>query len=97
MKINRETLNHLEALARIELTDDERERMIEQLRGIVEYVEQLQDVDTTDVEPTSSVIQEAGSKLRSDEPRPGLDRDTILAEAPDTKNGFFRVPKIIDR
>lgn len=97
MKIDKEMIEHLEELARIDLTPEEEKRLAEQLGRIVEYVEQLQKVDTDGVAPTSLVVREDRPKLRADEPRKGLDRNVVLAQAPDSENGFFRVPKVIER
>jgi len=97
MKIDLKTIVHLEALARIELTPEERDVLSGQLDRIVEYVEQIQGLDTDDVAPTSAVVHESGSALRRDVVEPGLDRDVVLGEAPDAKDGYFRVPKIIER
>jgi aspartyl-tRNA(Asn)/glutamyl-tRNA(Gln) amidotransferase subunit C len=97
MKITEETIKHLEKLARIELAAEERERLAGQLDRIVEYCEHLQELDTGSIEPTSAVVHEDQETLRADEPRPGLDRDTILGQAPDPKAPYFRVPKIIER
>ena len=97
MKITRETIQHLEDLARIELSADERKLLAEQLGRIVEYCEQIQSLDTDAIPPTSAVVHEKESKLREDVVKPGLDRDVVLAEAPDHRNGYFRVPKIIER
>ncbi len=97
MKIDLKMIAHLEELAKIELTPEEREVLSEQLDRIVEYCEQLQGLDTDAVAPTSAVIHESGSALREDQVEPGLDRDVVLGEAPDAKDGYFRVPKIIER
>ena len=97
MKIDEKLIKRLEVLARMELTPDERETLAEQLTRIVEYVEQLQDIDTENVEPTTAVVHQEKAPLRPDEPRPGLERDVVLSEAPDRDDGYFRVPKIIER
>ncbi|MFQ5510434.1 MAG: Asp-tRNA(Asn)/Glu-tRNA(Gln) amidotransferase subunit GatC [Candidatus Krumholzibacteriia bacterium] len=97
MKIDEKILRHLEVLSRIDLTDDERERLAAQLDRIVGYVEQLQAIDTKDVAPTSAVVHSERGALRKDEPGESLDRDAILGQAPDATNGFFRVPKVIER
>ena len=97
MKITQEMIEHLEDLARIELSAEERKLLAEQLGRIVEYCEQVQALDTDNVEPTSAVVYERESKLRADVVKPGLDRDVVLKQAPDAKDGFFRVPKIIER
>lgn len=97
MKFDGSMIDHLQELSRIELTPEEREKLARQLGDIVAYVEQLQDVDTTGVEPTSAVVHEGYPELRADDVRPGLDRETILGAAPDRANHFFRVPKVVDR
>jgi len=97
MKIDLKMIAHLEALAKIELTPDERTQLSEQLDRIVEFCEQLQEVDTENIEPTSAVVHQSRPDLRADEVEPGLQRDVILGEAPDAEDGFFRVPKIIER
>ena len=97
MKFDQQSIAHLEKLARIELTADERKRLTSQLSAIVEYVEKLQEVDTKDVAPTTAVVHEEGRHLRADEVRPGLDRDVVLDNAPDAAGGFFRVPRIVER
>ncbi len=97
MKIDKKMIAHLEQLARIELSDEERDRLTGQIASIVEYVEQLKELDTEAVEPTSAVVREARTELRPDVCTASLDRDVILGQAPDVKDGFFRVPKIIER
>jgi aspartyl-tRNA(Asn)/glutamyl-tRNA(Gln) amidotransferase subunit C len=97
MKIDLKMIAHLEALARIELTPEERTQLTEQLDRIVGFCEQLQEIDTENIEPTSAVVHESRLDLRADKVEPGLKRDVILGEAPDAENGFFRVPKIIER
>jgi aspartyl-tRNA(Asn)/glutamyl-tRNA(Gln) amidotransferase subunit C len=95
--IDKADILHLEKLARIELSETEREKLAEQLARIVEFCEQLQRVDTDGVEPTSTVVHGAHHGPRKDTSYPGLDRDVVLSQAPDAVNGFFRVPKIIER
>ena len=97
MKIDRKTVEHLEKLARIELDEDERERLTGQLDSIVRYCEKIAEFDTEGVEPTSGVVHEERTTLRPDETAPGLDRDRILSAAPDAAGVYFRVPKIIDK
>ena len=78
-------------LARLELTDDELERMAGELSGILEHVERMNELDLDGVEPTSHVVQ-LENVLRSDEPRPSWPREKILEPAPDPADGAFRVP-----
>ena len=95
MSINKQMIDHLETLARIELTPAEKERLTVQLDRIVGYIRQLQQIDTDNTQP----FQAPGghTALRRDEPGACTNRDTVLDEAPDTQNHFFRVPRIIER
>lgn len=95
--IDRDAIIRLEKLSRIELTEAERERFAQQLPRIVEFCESLREIDTDAIEPTSAIALGAHVGLRKDEVQPGLNRDKVLKEAPDAEDGFFRVPKIIER
>ncbi len=95
--IDRETVRHLERLARIELSSDEVEMITEQLGRIVGWVEKLQEADVGGVEPTRAMSHEPSDHVREDAVIPPLDRGIVLAEAPDAAGEFFRVPRVIDR
>ena len=82
---------HVAKLARLRLTDDEVERMAGELSKILEYVETMNELDLEGVEPTSHVV-DLTNVLREDVPRPSLDRETALDQAPDAAEGGFRVP-----
>jgi aspartyl-tRNA(Asn)/glutamyl-tRNA(Gln) amidotransferase subunit C len=84
------------ALSRLALTPDEVALFAQQLTDILGYVEQLQEVDTTDVPPTSHPVS-APAIWRDDEPVPSLDRDEVLAEAPaaTVRTGLFKVPRVL--
>ena len=97
MKFDEKLIRHLEALSRIDLTAEERARFGEQLQKIVDYIEQLQGIDTEGIDPTTAVVVGASSSLRSDDTTPSLERARVLDEAPDSKDGYYRVPRIIDR
>lgn len=97
MKIDRKLIAHLEELARIELSDEEVEKLTVQLDRIVAYIEQLQQVDTADIAPTRFVGAGRARGLRIDDPRFGLDREVVIKMAPDAERGFYRVPRIIGR
>lgn len=97
MKIDRDVVAHLEKLARLHLAQDEVEQITQQLNDIIEFVEKLQSVDTSGVAPTGLISHGSEEHLRADEVRPGLDRDEILAQAPDHTSDFFRVPRVIDK
>lgn len=97
-KIDRDVIRHLERLARIDLGPDEVGPITEQLNRIVALVERLQAVDVEGVEPTSAMsLEDAGGDVRDDIVTPGLDRATVLQEAPDASGEFFRVPRVISR
>lgn len=97
MKIDRKLIKHLEALARIELGEEERDTLADQLGRIVEFVEKLQSVDTSEVSEKRVVVHSDEEHLRDDETVPGLDRETVLEQAPDVVGNLFRVPRVIDR
>lgn len=95
MKIDREQVQHVAKLARLALTPEETERFAEQLSEILSYVEKLNEIDTSGVEPTSHVLS-LSNVLREDRARPSLSTDQALANAPEREGAFFRVPKIIE-
>jgi aspartyl-tRNA(Asn)/glutamyl-tRNA(Gln) amidotransferase subunit C len=81
-------------LARLALTDEEAERYGAQLGDLLQHVDHLKELDTSGVAATAQVI-ESRNVMRPDEVRPGLQRDAVMAGAPQPQLGFFRVPKII--
>jgi aspartyl-tRNA(Asn)/glutamyl-tRNA(Gln) amidotransferase subunit C len=95
MELSDHELEHLERLARVRLGDESRERLREQLARIIEFVRQLQAVDTTGVEPRA-YVGEFKPELRGDAARACLPRDEVLAAAPDQRYGFFSVPPVIE-
>jgi aspartyl-tRNA(Asn)/glutamyl-tRNA(Gln) amidotransferase subunit C len=97
MKIDDKLIRHLEHLARIDLGEDERRLFRDQLTRIIEFVETLQSVDTSAAGAAPLVSHLDKEHMREDEPVDGLSRDDILDQAPDTADGFFRVPPVIDR
>ena len=92
-KVTPETVEHVARLAQLSLTADERATFARQLDDILAYAESIQSLDTEGVEPMSHV-SEPGT-LREDAPRPSLDRDTAMAQAPDGESGLFRVPRVL--
>jgi aspartyl-tRNA(Asn)/glutamyl-tRNA(Gln) amidotransferase subunit C len=89
--IDREQVLHVARLARLELNEDEVERMAGELSHILEHVERISALDLDGVEPTTHVV-ELENVLRADEPRPSLPRERALEPAPDPDEGAFRVP-----
>jgi aspartyl-tRNA(Asn)/glutamyl-tRNA(Gln) amidotransferase subunit C len=98
-KIDRDVIRHLERLARIDLAPDEVAPITDQLNRIVKMVERLQSVDVEGVEPTRAMAHagEPGGDVREDVVTPGLDRATVLSQAPDATPEFFRVPRVIEK
>jgi len=94
-KITHKEVEHVARLARLELTEAEKEQMTAQLDAILEYIGKLNQLDTSAVEPTSTVIPMV-SVMREDEVRPSLTQDEALANAPDREGLYFRVPRIIE-
>ena len=88
-------VEHVARLARLDLTPEEKERMRSQLDAILGYVEQLQRVDTAGVEPTAHVLPLA-NVMRDDEVRPSYPVEAMLANAPEARDGQFRVPRILE-
>jgi aspartyl-tRNA(Asn)/glutamyl-tRNA(Gln) amidotransferase subunit C len=106
--VTRDEVRHVAALASLELTADEETRMERDLNAILGYVAELNELDTSSVEPMSQVSevltasgasaeQQSRAALRQDEPRPSLQRSTVMADAPATDGAFFKVPKVIER
>lgn len=95
MKIDRATVEHVARLARLTLSDEDRERFAEQLGRILEYCRLLDAQPIEGVPPTSHVIP-ITNVLRDDAVTPSLDRDEVLAQAPAHTQGFFRVPRVFE-
>ena len=89
--IDREQVLHVARLARLELSDEEVERMSEELSKVLEHIEKLSALDLARVAPTSHVVA-VDVALRPDEPHESLRREVALAAAPDAADGGFRVP-----
>ena len=89
--IDREQVLHVARLARLELSEEEVERMAIELSGILEHVDKISALDLEDVEPTTHVIA-LENVWRADEPTASLPRERALEQAPDPAEGAFRVP-----
>jgi aspartyl-tRNA(Asn)/glutamyl-tRNA(Gln) amidotransferase subunit C len=93
--ISADEVRHIAHLARLKLADEEVEWFRLRLTAILEYVAKLNEIDVSNVEPTSHVI-EMENVLRNDEVRPSLRQDSVLHAAPATSAGFVVVPRIIE-
>ena len=93
-RISREEVAYVARLARLQLTDAELERFTEQLGAILEHAADVAALDTSGVPPTAHPLP-LRNVLRSDVVTPSLDRDEVLAQAPEVVDGRIRVPRII--
>jgi aspartyl-tRNA(Asn)/glutamyl-tRNA(Gln) amidotransferase subunit C len=92
-RVTVETVDHVARLARLSLTDEERLTFARQLDGILAYAESIQSLDTSAVEPMSHAV--TSEMVREDVPAPSLERDRVLAAAPDASDNLFRVPRVL--
>jgi len=95
LKITKDEVTHVARLARLEFTEAEAEKFTSQLNNILMYMDMLNRVDTTGVAPMTHAIAQQNA-FREDTVTPSLGRDLTLANAPDARGDFFRVPKVIE-
>ena len=92
-KITRDEVRHVAKLARLQLLEDEERLMTEQMNNILAYMDKLNQLDTSEVEPTTHAIQ-LQNVFREDRVEPSLGRDEALANAPQSDGASFVVPKV---
>jgi aspartyl-tRNA(Asn)/glutamyl-tRNA(Gln) amidotransferase subunit C len=107
--VSEQDVSYVAELAQLELSLEERARMLRDLNSILAYVERLNQLDTSNVEPMAQVASRYGGSrdaspgeafayaMRSDELRPCLPHDEAMQNAPQTDGTFFKVPKVIER
>ncbi len=95
MAIDKDTARRVAHLARIRVSEEELEPLAKELSGILDFMERLAEVDVEGVEPMTSVTP-MELKRRADVVTEGGIRDKILANAPDSRDGFFAVPKVVE-
>jgi len=95
MSLDKATVARISRLARIATTDEEQERLAGELSGILDWVEQLGEVDTDNVEPMTSVVEMLMAS-REDAVTDGGIAEDIVKNAPKTDHGFFVVPKVVE-
>ena len=96
--ISKQTIEHMAKLARVNLTDEEKERFTKELSSILNYIDKLSEVDTSNVERIGQITG-LETVVREDEPLKVKDEETqkkILKEAPNKKGDYFQVPKILE-
>jgi aspartyl-tRNA(Asn)/glutamyl-tRNA(Gln) amidotransferase subunit C len=99
-KVTVEDVERVAELAHLELKPEETPAMLRDLNAILNYVAELNQLDTSGVVPLAQVSElgdAAAGVLRADQPLPSLDRATVMAQAPETDGAFFKVPKVIER
>ena len=93
MKLSIQEVEHIADLARLQLTEAEKQQYAAQLSDILDYAEKLEELDTEHIPPTASVL-DIPLRLRQDQARPGLSQDEVLQSAKDTQDGQFKVPPV---
>ena len=88
-------IDHIAMLARLELTNEEKEIFSKQLSSIIEYINKLNELDTTSIKPTAHILP-IKNIFRDDKLKPSLPKDKALQNAPGRTDDFYRVPKIIE-
>ena len=94
-RITKEQVQHVANLARLAITEEETEKLTKQLDQIITFAEQLNELDTENVEPTTHVLH-MKNVLREDKASQGLPREEVLKNAPDHQDGQIRVPGIME-
>lgn len=105
MKITDQDVAYVAGLANLDLTEPERRRMARDLNSILDYIDRLNELDTTDVPPMaqtrtlqgSAITGQISSVMRNDELVPCLAHDAALANAPESDGDFFKVPRVIEK
>ncbi len=95
MSLTKEEVEHIAELARLELTEEEKERYREQLSAILDYAARLQSLDTSQIPPTSTVLAQR-TPLRPDVAEEGFTGDEALKNAPRAEQNQFRVPPVME-
>ncbi|MFD0693984.1 Asp-tRNA(Asn)/Glu-tRNA(Gln) amidotransferase subunit GatC [Paenibacillus sp. GCM10027628] len=95
MSITKADVEHVAKLARLDLSDNEKEQFTEQLNAILKYAEQLNELDTEGVAPTSHAMPLV-NVMREDVTQPSLPIEKILLNAPDEEDGQFKVPAVLE-
>jgi len=99
MALTEKDVRHVEELAHLELTEEEVKRFVPQLDSILQYMQKLNELDTTQVEPMAQVTYPAAENpaLRADQPYATFRQDEALGNAPESDAGCFKVPRVIEK
>lgn len=94
-ELDKKTIKSLIQLSRIECTEEEQEQLLENLKKILNYVEQLKEVDTTHVPPCNHVLDDIANVMRDDKVGETMPREIFLANAPSQTGGMIRIPPVL--
>ena len=99
MGLTEKDVRHVEELAHLELGEDEVRKFLPQLDSILQYMQKLNELDTSEVEPMAQVTTtaEKNPTIRSYVPQKNFEQDEALANAPEPADGHFKVPHVIER
>lgn len=95
MKITMDTIEHIAELANLNLTEEDKTRLIFDLEQIISYMDKLNELDTSEVKPTEHVIG-ITNVFREDVAKPSYPREKMMENAPSKEGGFFKVPKVVE-
>jgi len=95
MALSLAEVEHIAELAKLQLSDEEKEKMREQLSAILDYANRLQELDTEAIPPTATVLP-LRNVMREDEVKPSFSREAILANAPKRRDGYFQVKVVLE-
>lgn len=95
MMIDQKTVRHIATLSRLQLTEEEEESARRDLSRILEYMDKLNELDTTGVEPTFAAPR-AVENLRADEAKPSYPNEALMANAPESEGGAYKVPNVVE-
>ena len=95
MSIDNQTVRKVSKLAKIKINEKEESKLIEELNNILGWVDELKKVDTEQIEPMLSVFNESMA-MRKDEVSSKISDELVLKNAPESKSGFFVVPKVVE-
>lgn len=96
MAVSKDDVYYTASLARLKFSSEEFEAFLKDLNNILLYFEKLNELDTTGITPTANVI-DLKNRFREDEVKPSIDRETALSNAASLKDGYFKVPRIIEQ
>ncbi|NBC27216.1 MAG: Asp-tRNA(Asn)/Glu-tRNA(Gln) amidotransferase subunit GatC [Bacteroidetes bacterium] len=96
MSVSKDDVQYVANLARLQLGDEEAEALKEDMNEILGYIDQLNELDTSDVEPLEHVTDVTATEFRKDEAGEPLSHEEALKNAPDADSDYFRVPRVIE-